>query len=295
MKLTHLTSSVVVVFALSLPCHGQAADPQERPKAGAESKFQTAQRYIFTATNLLEAVIRENPRDKDAAIARLQLKRLKDISSTSTVVVPVRIGFVSNSNYYTEWHVASVDARPEATIVTLKIENTQEKDEAKIYAFDTHPLVMLDNKGEYYPMQEAPAVPAGVKVEKPREKMKLWVLQPQRVLTLPVVFAPLAPGATGGKILFKDDNEATPAEFSLLNKKQMVEKPTQKHELRTWTTSDGKSTVEARFVRYGSRIVTLQRMDGETIDVPIEKLSKEDQDYTMQTHREIGDLRRAVE
>lgn len=71
--------------------------------------------------------------------------------------------------------------------------------------------------------------------------------------------------------------------------------PETAHELRTWTTSDGKFTIEARFVRYGSSIVTLHKMNGKTIDVPIEKLSKEDQDYTMATQRAIGRKRRETE
>jgi hypothetical protein len=45
------------------------------------------------------------------------------------------------------------------------------------------------------------------------------------VLTLQVVFAPLAPDAAGGRILFMQDTtngNTTPAEFSLLNKAQVV-------------------------------------------------------------------------
>lgn len=47
--------------------------------------------------------------------------------------------------------------------------------------------------------------------------------------------------------------------------------------VRLWTSADGAHTVEAVFQSYGQGVVTLERPDGETIDVPLEGLSERDQ------------------
>jgi len=48
-------------------------------------------------------------------------------------------------------------------------------------------------------------------------------------------------------------------------------------ELRTWTSKDGKYTVDAEFVRAAGNLVWLKRADGRTISVPLYRLSTEDQ------------------
>lgn len=47
----------------------------------------------------------------------------------------------------------------------------------------------------------------------------------------------------------------------------------------TWTSADGKFTIEAKFVKFNGRIITLTKKDGTTIDVPREKLSDEDLEW----------------
>jgi hypothetical protein len=214
-------AALLIATAISV-CVTQCIPAQEPQQSAAETKFQVAQRDIFTAINLLEAYIRENPNGKDVAPAKVQLRSLKGLSPSSAAVSPVTL---CSPEGFLEWYVASVDAQQERTVVTFKVTNTNDKRETNMYAFDTQPLAMFDNKGAFYPMQEAPAVPAGVRVQRRGSSRTVWWLQPQRVLALQVVFAPLAPDATGGRILFLQDTangNTTPAEFSLLNKAQVV-------------------------------------------------------------------------
>ncbi|NQT17331.1 MAG: hypothetical protein HQ582_31545 [Planctomycetes bacterium] len=62
--------------------------------------------------------------------------------------------------------------------------------------------------------------------------------------------------------------------------------PEGQSEIRTWVSADGKFTVEARFVRFVSMAVTLQKADGTTIVVVYGDLSKDDKEYAMKAHRE---------
>lgn len=50
-------------------------------------------------------------------------------------------------------------------------------------------------------------------------------------------------------------------------------------ESRTWTSDDGKFTTEAAFAGFRAGKVTLRKVDGKTVDVPLGRLSEEDQIY----------------
>jgi hypothetical protein len=52
---------------------------------------------------------------------------------------------------------------------------------------------------------------------------------------------------------------------------------------RTWTSADGRFSIQASLVRAIAGNLTLKRLDGEMIDVPISKLSAADQDYLSKT------------
>ena len=52
-----------------------------------------------------------------------------------------------------------------------------------------------------------------------------------------------------------------------------------KRPLRTWTSSKGGATVEARLVRCLAGKVLLERADGTTLEVPVDRLSDADRDY----------------
>ncbi len=51
---------------------------------------------------------------------------------------------------------------------------------------------------------------------------------------------------------------------------------------RTWTTADAHYTVEAKFVKYAFGTLTLEKKDGTTVDVELDKLCQEDQDFVRQ-------------
>jgi hypothetical protein len=137
---------------------------------------------------------------------------------SSAGVSPVALG---SREAGLEWWITSVDAQPERTVVTLKVMNTDKIQEVGMYAFDGEPLAMFDNQWAFCPMRQAPAVPAGVRVQPWGQSRTMWWIQPQRVLTLEVVFAPLAPNATGGRLLYlqaPNGSNTTPAEFALQNR-----------------------------------------------------------------------------
>jgi hypothetical protein len=48
---------------------------------------------------------------------------------------------------------------------------------------------------------------------------------------------------------------------------------------RTWTSADGKFSVEAEFLSYGNDKVKLKKADGKVIDLPKDKLSDDDQEW----------------
>ena len=51
---------------------------------------------------------------------------------------------------------------------------------------------------------------------------------------------------------------------------------------RTWTTADGRFKVEAKFVMFSAGTLTLERKDGNTVNVKLDILSSEDQDFVRQ-------------
>src|SRR4051794_16042704 len=48
---------------------------------------------------------------------------------------------------------------------------------------------------------------------------------------------------------------------------------------RKWTDSTGKYSIEANLIAYNDKVVVLERGDHQLGQVPIEKLSKADQEY----------------
>lgn len=216
-------AAFVLIAGLAQPLLAQPLKPSQ------ESKFQTAQRNINQAIFNLEAFLKASPNSKDAPAARIQLKGLQNLAVSQMSIEPVDMSTGKSTGSYmgitrgdTEWYVETVERQEERTRVTLLIRNKNEQEERAMYALDSSPLILIDNKGEYYPVIEKPVPPEGIREETssggsypPR-----WILQGGRAIRVDVFFAPLAPGAVGGKILYKDGNVAVPAKFSLLNKKQ---------------------------------------------------------------------------
>lgn len=60
-------------------------------------------------------------------------------------------------------------------------------------------------------------------------------------------------------------------------------------DLRTWTSKSGKYTVEAELLSLKQGVANLRQSDGKLINVPVSKLSVDDQDYVNAAHRVKSD------
>ena len=58
---------------------------------------------------------------------------------------------------------------------------------------------------------------------------------------------------------------------------------------RTWTDNSGKFRLIAELVENDGKTITLRREDGKTVKVPIDRLSKADQDYLKSQTKEASD------
>jgi hypothetical protein len=67
--------------------------------------------------------------------------------------------------------------------------------------------------------------------------------------------------------------------FSLLSATAFAEPAKTSSAMRTWKDASGKYTIEAKMVGFADGLVQLERPDGTTISVPLEKLSDEDQKF----------------
>jgi hypothetical protein len=57
-------------------------------------------------------------------------------------------------------------------------------------------------------------------------------------------------------------------------------------EMRTWTSRDGKFTIEARVTDFTVDGLRLTKVDGQTITVPMDKLSDDDRTYAVKVYKE---------
>lgn len=119
----------------------------------------------------------------------------------------------------------------------------------------------------------------------------------ERKITVPLTT--LARVHTAKAVAVADDLERQPNLFptQLMVEMSAGDKPEQETSVtttkkqehasrRTWTSSDGKHAVEATFVGILSGNVVLERRDGKQIRLPINRLSKADQDFLRQRKRE---------
>ena len=60
-----------------------------------------------------------------------------------------------------------------------------------------------------------------------------------------------------------------------------------RHGLRTWTDSTGRFKQNAHFVELKDGVVSLMKTDGERKNVPLEKLSAADREYSKTTQKLI--------
>jgi hypothetical protein len=185
--------------------------------ATPEATFQSAQRHIYAAIGELQTYLQESPGGKEASTANLQLSNLRALSLTAA-----KPAFVKLYNLDVSWRIVGVDAKPDDTAITFEIKNNSDSGSGYFYAFDQDPLVLIDNKGQYYPAGDVQDLPPGVTSAIDQFSKHCWVLHGGQSITLAVHFPPLQPGAVGGQVLYSKSFETTPepAKFSLLNKNQ---------------------------------------------------------------------------
>jgi hypothetical protein len=69
----------------------------------------------------------------------------------------------------------------------------------------------------------------------------------------------------------------------------MGQQPSAESEFRTWTDSTGKFQVEAKFTNYRNLEVTLELADGKALELPLKKLSRDDQLFVRSLVRQRAD------
>ena len=69
------------------------------------------------------------------------------------------------------------------------------------------------------------------------------------------------------------------AEEKRLEEERRLAKEKEAARWHTWTSANGKFTIEAKFVKSAVGMITLEKRDGSSLQVPMEKLSEEDQKW----------------
>lgn len=225
-RLFTLVSILLLVAAPCVPqAQGQSRRPgrapvrrpaQAPPPARVDAQYWEAQRSIEAAIQQLEAYLRSAPDGARAATARLQLDALRNMAASAALPEWVRMRNLPLSEV-PEWRVASVEALPDATRVTIEIVcRRQDGKDCYFRPFDRSPLVLIDDSGGHNSMLEAGELPSDVRRE---EREGLAAIYSGRTISVRVVFAPLTRGATGGQIYYRDRNEAVPARFRLAGRR----------------------------------------------------------------------------
>jgi hypothetical protein len=178
--------------------------------------YWEAQRSIEAAIQQLEAYLRVAPDGERAATARQQLDTLRRMAASAALPEWVRMRDLPLSEV-PEWRVASVEALPDATRVTIEIACRRGNGkECHFRPFDRSPLVLIDDAGRLQPMLDGGDLLADVRRE---DREGLAAVGDGRTVSVTVVFAPLARGATGGQVYYRDRNEAVPARFRLAGRR----------------------------------------------------------------------------
>jgi hypothetical protein len=224
-----LFTLVSILLLLAAPClpqaQGQARRPrraparrpaQTSPQPREDGLFWAAQRSTEAAIQQLEAYLRSEPDGARAATARLQLDALRNMMASAALPEWVRMRNLPLSEV-PEWRVASVEALPDATRVVIEIACRRGNGkECYFRPFDRSPLVLIDNAGRHQPMLDGGELPSDVRRE---DREGLAAVGDGRTVAVTVVFAPLARGATGGQVYYRDRNEAVPARFRLTGRR----------------------------------------------------------------------------
>jgi len=192
--------------------------PQPNPAQGAAGpdKYWEAQRSIEAAIQQLESYLRDVPGGERATTARQQLDVLRRMAASAALPEWVRMRDLPLSEV-PEWRVASVEPLPDVTRVTIEIAcRRKDGKDCHFHPFDRSPLVLIDDAGGHNPMLEAGELPPDAKRE---DREGRAAISGGRTISVTVVFAPLARGATEGQVYYRDRNEAVPARFKIAGRR----------------------------------------------------------------------------
>jgi len=224
-----LFTLVSILLLLAAACVSQAQGQAQRPRRAParrpaqtppqpreDEQYWAAQHSIESAIQQLEAYLRSAPDGARSATARLQLDALRNMAASAALPEWVRMRDLPLSEV-PEWRVASVEALPDSTRVVIEIacRRGNGKD-CYIRQFDRSPLVLVDDAGRLQPMLDGGDLPSDVRRE---DREGLAAVGDGRTVAVTVVFAPLARGATGGQVYYRDRNEAVPARFRLTGRR----------------------------------------------------------------------------
>lgn len=227
------TRALTVALFLLITCAGMTPAQRRRPtRAPAQPRpasqsdttranidpdgYWEAQRSIEAAIQQLEAYLRAAPDGERAATARRQLDTLRNMAASAALPEWVRMRDLPLSEV-PEWRVASVEALPDATRVTIEIACRRGNGkECHFRPFDRSPLVLIDDAGRLQPMLDGGDLPTDVRRE---DREGLAAVGDGRTVAVTVVFAPLARDAAGGQLYYRDRNEAVPARFRLAGRR----------------------------------------------------------------------------
>lgn len=202
------------------PARPRPATQSDKVRGGAtdigSTKYWEAQRSIEAAIQQLEAYLRESLGGERAATARRQLDALRNMAASAALPEWVRMRNLPLSEV-PEWRIASVETLPDSTRVVIEITCRRGNGKDCYFCpFDRSPLVLIDEAGRLQPMLDGGELPADVRREDPEG---LAAVGDGRTVAVTVVFAPLARGATGGQVYYRDRNEAVPARFRLTGRR----------------------------------------------------------------------------
>lgn len=109
-----------------------------------------------------------------------------------------------------QWRVAAIQPLgPKGTRFILEIRNTDESSEWGCYSFDSAPLILVEKgAGTMFPMFGSTHLPPDI-----QEKNGKWYIQAGRTIRVAVDFAAITKGSFSGKLEYRDQNRADPAQF----------------------------------------------------------------------------------
>ena len=189
----------------------KAKSPIQQKPTRPDDAWWTAQRNIESAINALEKYLRESSNGSHAPAARQQLEALRNLTITQLQPewVPMRALALPDVPL---WRVTNVQQLPDRTRIVLEMKCASEREDCSLKPFRKYPLILLA-AGDLYPMLEAGPLPTDIRYARDGTAL----LAAGRMVSVIVDFAPLQPVA-GGRVQFRDDNDATPAKFSLIRR-----------------------------------------------------------------------------